>query len=196
MKERVEDINTGHKKGFNLKYTIINDYVILNVKRKIDGVKLESYIDYEDLKRLIKWNISWNAVWAKNVQNYYLKATEYLGTINGKAKYKIHCLHRYVVEAKDGTRVDHKNHNALDNRKGNLRATNDDKNTKNRKSKNSNNKSGFRNVSWNGNTWSVQLQIEGVNTILKRFKKNQLEEAGAYAEEMRQLYYGDFAGKS
>jgi len=42
----------------------------------------------------------------------------------------------------------------------------------------------------------VQIQIEGVNTTLKRFKKDQLEEAGEYAEKMRVKYYGEFAGKS
>jgi len=106
-------------------------------------------------------------------------------------------LHRLLTDTTDpDIRVDHENYDTLDNRKNNLRVTNDDKNTKNRSSKNSNNKSGHRNVSWNGNTWSVQIQVEGVNTILKRFKKNQLEEAGLYAEEMRQKYYGEYAGKS
>ena len=49
-------------------------------------------------------------------------------------------------------------------------------------------------MSWNGNGWSVQLQVEGKNTTLKRFKKDQLKEAGEFAEEMRQKYYGEFAG--
>jgi len=50
-------------------------------------------------------------------------------------------------------------------------------------------------VSWNGNTWSVQLQIDGKNTTLKRFPKDQLDEAVIFAEEMRQKYYGEWAGK-
>ena len=161
-------------------------------------MELESYIDLEDLDKLIKWDISWNAVWAENVQNYYLKATEYLGTINGKAKYKIHCLHRYVVDADSGTKVDHRNNNTLDNRKNNLRVTNNDKNTKNRKSKNSNNKSGFRNVFWStrDEVWKVTLQINGKQKCFGRFKFENVNEAGILAEEMRQKYYGEFAGKS
>jgi hypothetical protein len=42
----------------------------------------------------------------------------------------------------------------------------------------------------------VQLQIDGKNTCLKRFKENELEEAGKFAEEMRNKYYGEYAGNS
>jgi hypothetical protein len=38
--------------------------------------------------------------------------------------------------------------------------------------------------------------VNNKNTYLKRFKKNQLKEAGKYAKEMREIYYGEFAEKS
>jgi len=93
-----------------------------------------------------------------------------------------------------GEKVDHIDHDTFNTRKKNLRISVNLENTRNRKGKNSNNKSGYRNVSWNGSGWSVQLQIEGKNTTLKRFPRDKLEEAGAYAELMRQRYYGEFAG--
>ena len=137
------------------------------------------------------------AVWKEDTKSYYVRTSVYEVSEIGKRICIMLYLHRLLTDTTNhDIRVDHENYDTLDNRKNNLRVTNDDKNTKNRSSKNSNNKSGFRNVSWNGNTWSVQIQIEGVNTTLKRFKKNQLEEAGEYAEEMRQKYYGEFAGKS
>ena len=68
--------------------------------------------------------------------------------------------------------------------------------TQNRKGKNKNNKSGYRNVSKSGNTWIVQLQVDGKNTILGRFSLEQLDEAGKFAEEMRQKYYGEYAGEA
>ena len=92
--------------------------------------------------------------------------------------------------------VDHIEHNSLDNRKCKLREAEHTNNTKNRKSRNSNNKSGYRNVSWNRSGWSVQIQINGKNTTLKRFKRNELEEAGKFAEEMREKSYGEFKGES
>jgi hypothetical protein len=42
----------------------------------------------------------------------------------------------------------------------------------------------------------VQLQINGKNTILGKFPYEQLEEAGAFAEQMRQKYYGEYAGRN
>ena len=61
----------------------------------------------------------------------------------------------------NGNIVDHKNSNTLDNRKSNLRVVPDCNNSMNRKSRNRNNTSGYRNVSWNknDNKWLVQLQI-------------------------------------
>ena len=94
--------------------------------------------------------------------------------------------------------VDHQNHNTLDNRKENLRITNVPNNSKNREKRNSNNKSGYRNVCWNSsrNRWVVQLQVDGKNKILGTFKEEELEQAAIFAEKMRQKYYGEFAGLS
>lgn len=79
-----------------------------------------------------------------------------------------------------------------------LRIIEQGNNLKNRKGRNSNNKSGYRNVSWkkSENVWVVQLQINKKNTVLGKFPKDQLEEAGKFAEQMRQKYYGKFAGNN
>ena len=71
-----------------------------------------------------------------------------------------------------------------------------EQNSRNRETKNRNNKSGYRNVSWrkNENVWVVQLQINGRNTVIGRFPKEQLEEAGKFAEQKRREIYGEFAG--
>lgn len=45
--------------------------------------------------------------------------------------------------------IDHINNDTKNNKKSNLRKTEHVSNARNRKSKNSNNKSGFRNVFWN-----------------------------------------------
>ena len=88
-----------------------------------------------------------------------------------------------------------KNNDTLDNRKSNLRIVEDRHNSQNRKGRNKNNKSGYRNVSWDGNRWVVQLSIDGKNVCFGRFKKDELELAAKCAEEARQKHYGEFAGR-
>ena len=90
--------------------------------------------------------------------------------------------------------VDHINHDPRDNRKENLRVILPNENLKNRETRNKNNHSGYRNVAWDGSAWIVQLQVDGKGKCLGRFPKDQLEEAGKFAEEMRKKYYGEFAG--
>jgi hypothetical protein len=94
-----------------------------------------------------------------------------------------------------GQYVDHISHNTLDNRKENLRVVENRNNLKHRKSRNSNNKSGYRNVCWsNGEMkWLVQLQVNGKNTMLGKF--DDVHEAGKFAEEMRIIHYGKYAGR-
>lgn len=103
------------------------------------------------------------------------------------------------ADASKGEVVDHINaKNTLDNRKSNLRRTDNLHNTKNRKSKNKNNKSGYRNVFWNSKDkrWFVTLQIDGKQKCFGRFKYEDVDKAGALAEEVRKKYYKEFAGKN
>jgi len=186
------------KKGFN-EYKIDGDTTTIYFTNRYDEIIMEGYIDTEDLPRLIEQNLHWSAGWDDSIKDYYAKAIEYYKDENGKTRTRTHCLNREITNAPQGTYVDHiehKPHSSLDNRKRNLRVTDNLKNSRNRNGKNVNNKSGFRNVSRRDNGWIVQLQIEGENTELKRFPLDQLEEAGTYAELMRQKYYGEFAGIS
>ena len=139
---------------------------------------------------------TWYARFSPNNQCYYVFATVHVGVIDGKQKNKIVALHQFVLDTDKF--VDHIEHDTLDNRKSKLRIIDNKHNLRNRKGRNNNNKSGYRNVSWsNGEQkWIVQLQVDGKNTCLGKFPKDQLEEAGKFAEEMRKKYYGEFAGVS
>ena len=194
LNKKVNDIDThrSRTKGFN-HYEIIGEDTKIFVIRN-DGIKVEFIVDTDELQKLIELNQPWNATYDEFIDNYYGVSTLYYYE-SGERKQRSIRLHEVIMGEKY---IDHINHDSKDNRKINLRKIEQDNNLKNRKSKNSNNKSGFRNVSWHkkDNKWVVQLQIKGKNKILKRFPLDQLEEAGAYAEEMRQLHYGEFAGKS
>lgn len=155
-------------------------------------------IDLEDLERVLSYPYSWHATYNTHSNSWYAVATTYLGT-TGKTNMNTF-LNAFILNP-DGNPdicVDHIHHDTLDNRKINLRSTETIYNTKNRKSKNSNNKTGYRNVAYipsNGSKpYIVQIMIDGKNTRLKSF--SDIDEAGIYAEEMRRKYYKDFAGKS
>lgn len=125
---------------------------------------------------------------------YYATITKYEGVDgNGGFLNKLITLHRFIMNFPDRV-VDHENNNSLDCRKSNLRITSKSNNCRNRKSKNSNNKSGYRNVSLIEGLYVVQLMVDGRNKRLKSFKN--ADEAGVYAELMREQLYGDYAGKS
>ena len=161
------------------------------------GEKFEVLIDTEDLERVINYKYKWNI---RKVRKdiWYLASTVYLGSIEGIPKYTTTELHRFILNIENDpfAFIDHENHNGLDNRKENLRITDNDKNTKHRKSKNSNNKSGYRNVSYDKdkNKYIVQLQINGKRHLLGEFE--DVHEAGEFAEEMRNTYYKEYQGLS
>lgn len=125
-------------------------------------------------------------------------ATTYLGT-TGKTNMNTF-LNVFILNP-DGNPeicVDHIHHDTLDNRKVNLRSTETIYNTKNRKSRNSNNTTGYRNVIYNKTykkkPYHVQLQVNGKNKVLGRF--DDVDEAGEFAKQMREKYYGEFKGKN
>jgi hypothetical protein len=181
------------RKGFN-KYKIEGDIATIYLVKR-DGRVFETIIDAEDLERIKSMELSWNAILAPNTGTYYAQASEYLGCVNGEKQGRTHFLNKEIMREYE-LFVDHRNHDTLDNRKCNLRVSENKENTKHRSGRNKNNNSGYRNVSWNGHRYIVQLMIDGKNTVLGKFKKDELELAGAFAEKMRNEIYGEFAGEN
>ena len=151
-------------------------------------------IDLEDLEKVINFPYTWFAKYNHTNDEYYVVASEYHPELQQSRPV---FLHQFLVDAK-GEPVDHENNDTLDNRKSNLRIVEDRHNSLNRKGRNSNNKSSYRNVCWDKKykKWKVQLQVDGKNKILGMFEENELELAAKFAEEMRQKYYGEFAGRA
>lgn len=178
------------KKGNN--YIIDEEHNIAKIelhRRKENN--LWTIIDLDDLDRVINFPYTWFAKFQSLNKGYYVYASEY----NKETKQsKPILLHQFIMNA-NGCTVDHINGDTFDNRKSNLRIVEFTNNSKNRKSKNSNNTSGYRNVSWSkkDKKWVVQMQINKKHKTLGSF--DDVHEAGRFAEEMRQKYYGEFCGK-
>lgn len=101
-------------------------------------------------------------------------------------------MHRYLLDAKRGEYVDHKNHIGLDNTNKNIIKTTNKINTTNRRKENRNSTTHIRNVSYVKKTDEllVQLQVNGKNTCFGRFKPKDIERAAALAKKLRKEIYG------
>jgi len=180
------------KKGFNDYNIIDNNTTEIFITRR-NGDKFTVLIDTEDLSKLIDLDYRWTVYFDRYMRDYYCNATVYI-VENGIKRSVIQKLNRLLLNYNGKNVVDHINRKPLDNHKINLRIINKSKNAQNRKGKNINNKTGYRNVCFYDNWYLVQLQIEGKNKILGKFKN--VDDAGRFAEEMRTEYYGEYAGKS
>lgn len=88
--------------------------------------------------------------------------------------------------------IDHKNGDRFDNRIGNLRSCTRSQNCRNAKIR-SNNKSGFKGVSWNSriNRWFSYINYGGKMRSLGHFK--QKDDAVAARLQAEKLHFGEFA---
>lgn len=173
------------------RFVVDGDVVKMELRRR-GKESLWTIFDLEDLEKIKSYPYAWISHYNKTNDTYYCVS-------NGKAlKATTIQLHMFILNFFDNNgkerHVDHINHDTLDNRKCNLRVLDASDNLKNRNGKNSNNTSGYRNVSKDKDRWMVQLQVNGKNKVLGRFY--DLEEAGAFAEKMRNKYYGEYKGVS
>lgn len=170
-----------------------NNITKIKVERKT-GEILWYTIDLEDLERVLNFPYTWFALkYNEATDDWYAGCSEYHPELQQSRPYY---LHQFIMNNRT-ERIDHINRNIRDCRKKNLRVITVKQNATNRTKRNRNNTSGYRNVCWikSENMWVVQLQINGKNKRLARFPKDQLEEAGKFAEEMRKKYYGEeYAG--
>lgn len=85
-------------------------------------------------------------------------------------------LHQLILVAEKPLVIDHINGDPLDNRTSNLRRVSQRENGFNRTSKNTNNSSGFRGVSWNKGRhgWDAYIKINYKKIFLGRFHSIQV----------------------
>jgi hypothetical protein len=146
-------------------------------------------VDDEDYEMLMKRK--WCAV-ASGSSNFYA-----MGTINGEAV----LMHRVIMGVTEKSQfVDHKNHNSLDNRKGNMRICSSSENTKNKRSKKGSSSKylGVTKVAGNKrqgppkrDTWRAMIAHEGRRMAIGSFHDE--EEAARAYDEAAKKFHGEFA---
>jgi hypothetical protein len=190
------EIETQIKQGIKNEYKEYKNHIVIYTIDKKNNKVIDTKVSKDDFYSKLKdFDINWFPLWNEDMQDYYIGYTLYINK-DGKRKPKTILLHRFLMDAKAGEYVDHKNHNIRDNRRNNLQLTSNDENLTNRKGKNINNKSGYRNVFWSTarSMWCVSL-CRNYKTIIIGYY-NDVHEAGKVAEEARKKYYGKFAGAS
>ena len=152
-------------------------------------------ISTSDLEKLINFKYTWSPSYNTFTKSFYAHTIVYPKQDSGIKNYKI-SLQDFLMNPDNisDVHVDHINHDTLDNRRCNLRVTSRSDNYTNRNGRNSNNKSGYRNVFWNNaiSKWSVRLCKNYKQIHIGDF--DDVDEAGRVAEEARKKYYGKFAG--
>lgn len=170
-----------------------NNIAMIELRRR-NKENLWVTIDLEDLEQVINFPYSWFALkYNEATDDYYAGCSEYHPELKQSRPYY---LHQFIMNNRTD-RIDHINRKIRDCRKENLRVITVKQNATNRTKRNRNNKSGYRNVSWNKNenAWVVQLSVDGKNKCFGKFPLEQLDEAGRFAEQKRKEIYGEeYAG--
>lgn len=159
---------------------IVGDSAYIQVRYKEQV--LETIIDADDVGRVLAAGY-WYANWSEKWGAYYV----FLSGARGLS------LHRFIMGFPKNKLVDHKNHNALDSRKGNLRTCTHTQNMQNRRGAHRTSKSGVRGVYWREShqRWAAEVRANRKKTFLGYF--DSVEEAKAVVEQARLYLHGDFA---
>lgn len=139
-------------------------------------------IDLCDVEKVACWN--WRAM--ERNQNVYAVRQEYVG-----GKSQTISMHRVIIDAPDGMQVDHIDRVGTNNIRSNLRLATASENQRN-KGKYSNNKSGYKGVSFHKQSgkWQAQIRANGKINSLGLFTSPE-QASLAYAEASLAMH-GEF----
>lgn len=141
-------------------------------------------VDDEDYESLIGFN------W-KDSRGYAVFRSYEGKKPNGITKWgKTIMMHRIIINAPEGSDVDHINRNTLDNRKCNLRICTRSQNMGNQRAQEGKT-SKYKGVYWDRKWWRAAIQCNGIGKKLGYYTK-EIDAAKAYNEAALKLF-GEFA---
>jgi len=142
-------------------------------------------VDAADYKRLKRYE--WVA--DKNGNRFYVRRH----IPAGKGKEKLIYLHQEIIDVPKGMIIDHINHDAMDNRRSNLRAATHSQNMWNKSKQRGNYTSIYKGVAWYQKTgkWRVRIYYNGKEILIGYFDDEKAA-AMAYDAKAKELF-GEFA---
>ena len=139
-------------------------------------------VDADIFDFLNQWH--WHAVWKHKTRSFVAVRNS-----EGKGRVTVY-MARVIMNAPDGTIVDHARHDTLDNRRQFLRVVNNEQNTRNSR-KHVATSSRFKGVSRHRDRWEVYIRINGKKTYLG--SSDSEEKAAEMYREAARKHYGEFA---
>lgn len=150
----------------------------LHLSGKFGGVAL-----IDDCDTPITQGHSWDTI--KSGKRRYVRTT---WRVNGKSKTFL--LHRLIMDAPRGVKVDHRDGNTFNNCRDNLRLCSNGQNLRNR-GKQSNNTTGFKGVIRLHDKFSARIEVNRRKTYLGVF--TSAEDAARAYDAAAVVMHGDFA---
>jgi hypothetical protein len=152
-------------------------YITVACKKR--GFVGEAMVDVTDLERVrrLRWSLTWNG------NTYYVQTAVGWNDDEGHKRTTTLTLHRLITRAPSRMKVDHRNHEGLDNRRANLRIVTNAQNMQNRKGAARDSASGVRGVFWYPRTgkWKAGLKVGGRQIHLSYFASLADAEVAAIA---------------
>ena len=143
-------------------------------------------IDYDNVMRF-----PWCLHKRRGQNLFYAHCKMCIGCISGK---QVHChmlLHRFILKPPRDKDIDHKDHNGLNCRRGNIRICTSSQNMQNQESRSGS--SQYKGVSWRPSEriWTAQISMNHVRHHLGCFR-DEIKAAKIYDAKAIELF-GDFA---
>ena len=140
-------------------------------------------VDDEDFERLNQY--SWCAI--SQDHRWYAARGVFI-----ENKWKTMLMHREIMNASNGVKIDHRNSHGLDNQKYNLRVATSQQNAQNIKNSHKDNKYKIKGVSWNRQhkKFEARIRVNGKKLLLGLF--NVLGDADSAYRIAEEKYFGEF----
>lgn len=173
----------------NNEYEIRGDITAIFLRNRA-GIIYETIIDTDDLERVMEFPNKWvgNLPDTKGAPPYVV-GTMTIDTNRLKKQFR---LHRWILNPPDNLKIDHINHDTLNNRRSNIRVCSNEENMWNRRVC-AVNKYGISGIYKSFRKWQVRLRVNGKVLYLGSFYS--IEEATICRRNAENQYFGEFRPK-